>query len=190
MFDFDEAIKLALKTWYPEGHSLYLNPHHPLGKLAGEWGELYDDYYKFLYKPGYKFEPLGSGELGDIWYYLRILCHQSKHVPQQITLPLYQDLDSLIEDTAHEVFGASKLFRKYKSYPTFCLDLSFATIARICIDCDFTITDLTEANWEKLKPGSERGNEWETARAKYGKTAGEKRERIGTDYIGGKVTKK
>jgi hypothetical protein len=64
-FNLDEAIQKSLLTWYPENHPLRLNPHHPLGKLLGEWGELLDDYMKSLYKPGYEFEP--ENELGDIW---------------------------------------------------------------------------------------------------------------------------
>jgi hypothetical protein len=51
--EFDEAIEVALRTWYPEGHILRHNLHHPLGKLLGEWGELLDDYMKSIYKPAY-----------------------------------------------------------------------------------------------------------------------------------------
>ena len=69
---FNDQVQISLRTWYPVDHELHFNPHHPLGKLLGEWGELLDDYMKSLYKPGYVFEPVD--ELGDIWYYLRILC--------------------------------------------------------------------------------------------------------------------
>jgi hypothetical protein len=177
MFDFDKAVKVTLRTWYPIGHSYHLAPHHPLGKLAGEWGELYDDYYKFLYKPGYKFEPLESGELGDIWYYLRILCYQCNHSLNTVILPRYQDLDSLIEDAAEEAFRANKTFRKYKQYSRFCLDLSYRTIVEIGRQYAFDLQQLTDSNWEKLKPGSVRGDEWEKAK-------------VNTDYAGGKVVKK
>jgi hypothetical protein len=43
-FNFDKAIEKALLTWYPEDHKLHFDPHHPLGKLLGEWGEFLDCY--------------------------------------------------------------------------------------------------------------------------------------------------
>lgn len=83
--------ELALLTWYKPDNPLYRNPEHPTIKLAGEIGELLDLYGKHKYKPGFdwmvckscknldpkhfnhRFVPLVLDELGDIWYYLRIL---------------------------------------------------------------------------------------------------------------------
>ena len=99
------AIELALKTWYDKDHPLHFEPLHPVLGLAGEAGELLDLYKKELYKEGvswwdcakckmakgYHFErdrikfcsidgatytPKVLDELGDLWYYLRILAYQ------------------------------------------------------------------------------------------------------------------
>ena len=40
VFDWSKAIEISLRTWYPKDHDLHLSPHHPLGKLLEEWGEL------------------------------------------------------------------------------------------------------------------------------------------------------
>lgn len=95
-------IELSLLTWYYPDNPLYKNPEHPTIKLAGEIGELLDLYGKHIYKPDFnwmnckyckqnevfhtvcdniiycdkgntEYLPLVLDELGDIWYYLRIL---------------------------------------------------------------------------------------------------------------------
>lgn len=92
-------IELSLLTWYDSDHPLYKDPEHPTIKLAGEIGELLDLYAKDKFKPGFSWQdckicgksdtfhvsaeemtgevscyiPLVLDELGDIWYYLRIL---------------------------------------------------------------------------------------------------------------------
>jgi hypothetical protein len=158
MTDFDKAIDIALKTWYPKGHELHFNPHHPLGKLLGEWGELLDDYMKSLYKPGYVFEP--EDELGDIWYYLRILAYQGSHILNDIVE--YQDcnLDTIIADVMMHTSRA--LF--YESDNRRFLDNSYSAIIQIAKRYNLTLDDLTASNWQKLKPGSKRGEEWMKAR--------------------------
>lgn len=97
----DKYQELALKTWYKPDNPLYLDPRHPLIKLAGEAGELLDLYGKHEYKLGFdwwdckhckksksghigglicyhdrkqEYTPLVLDELGDWWYYLRIVC--------------------------------------------------------------------------------------------------------------------
>lgn len=169
----NKAIELSLKTWYPKGHPLHYDLHHPLGKLVGEWGELLDDYMKHLYKPGYEWEPIE--ELVDVWYYIRILAYQcNKNLNDQAELPIRiftsSDIDYLISSAIGE---ASIKFNRL------CLDEArnqkcllfgytiahnYAILRQICKLSDLTIDQLTEASWEKLKPGSERGEEWRKAR--------------------------
>jgi hypothetical protein len=179
-----QAIDIALKTWYPKDHELHLNPHHPLGKLLGEWGELLDDYantlpdstkkyfakllakwgklmdnyMKSLYKPGYVFEP--EDELGDIWYYVRILAYQGSHILNDIVE--YQDcnLDTIIADVMMHTSRA--LF--YESDNRRFLDNSYSAIIQIAKRYNLTLDGLTASNWQKLKPGSKRGEEWMKAR--------------------------
>jgi len=157
------SIEIALRTWYPKDHPLHLNPHHPLGKLLGEWGELLDDYMKSLYKPGYVFEP--EDELGDIWYYVRILAYQ-KNVKLQTGE--YQDnsipLDQLIAVVINEISLAFfAVCRGIEPNNTF-LNISYGLIQRICQCNNLTLDQLTASNWQKLKPGSERGEQWMKAR--------------------------
>jgi hypothetical protein len=176
MFDFNEAVELALKTWYPKDHELHSNPHHPLGKLLGEWGELLDDYMKSLYKPGYEFEPLD--ELGDIWYYLRILCYQkSNYESEPIEFAMTGEADNLIAITMYECSLAIINYYQGIPYSEFMLDICYTAMLEICKRYDITLDQLTASNWEKLKPGSERGNQWMKAR-------------VNTNYIGGKVAGK
>jgi hypothetical protein len=173
MSNFNEAIEISLRTWYPKDHPLHLNPHHPLGKLLGEWGELLDDYMKSLYKPGYIFKP--EDELGDIWYYLRILAYQTGCELNQFDME-NQSLDKLFALVIHEVsmmlyaycIGIDGHYNEL-SYP-------YSLMLEIARRYNLNLDDLTASNWEKLKPGSKRGEEWMQAR-------------VSTDYVGGKVAK-
>jgi hypothetical protein len=163
----NEAIELALCSWYPKDHLLHYDLHHPLGKLVGEWGELLDDYMKHLYKPGYEFKPLD--ELIDIWYYVRILSYQNGALLE--TAPIagagnveYQ-IACAINETSEEF---KKIVRtrnpnKGQHIPEsigLTLNSNYSILGYLCSSFDLTITQLTEASWEKLKPGSERGKEW------------------------------
>lgn len=100
-FQADEYQAKCMSTWYDKDDPLYLDPRHPLIALAGEAGELLDLYKKHEYKPGFSwwnckncgkvhqnpvegylnicpdYTPLVLDELGDYWYYLRILTWQS-----------------------------------------------------------------------------------------------------------------
>ncbi len=164
MTTFSEAVELSLKTWYPKGHELHMNAHHPLGKLLGEWGELLDDYMKSLYKPDYQFDP--KDELGDIWYYVRILAYQFDYIPTTPSnVPEPQPLEALIAVVMNEV---SMIFIAVCSFISIddCqfIQVSYCLILEICRRYDLTLDELTQANWEKLKPGSERGEQWMKAR--------------------------
>lgn len=126
MFDFNKAVEIALRTWYPKNHELYSNSHHPLGKLLGEWGELLDDYMKSLYKPGYVFKP--EDELGDNWYYLRILCNQrGSGQPYALTEfnMLSNDIDFLISTAIFNVSEAFNSLCRGNSWSIFALDISY-----------------------------------------------------------------
>jgi len=178
MFDFNEAVEIALRTWYPKDHELHSNPHHPLGKLLGEWGELLDDYMKSLYKLGYIFEPLD--ELGDNWYYLRILCSQRRlgqpYVPTKFNMPS-NDIDFLISTAMFNTSEAFNSLCRGNSWSIFTLDISYTVLVKICELNDITLQQLTDGNWEKLKPGSVRGEQWMKTRENTG-------------YVGGKVAKR
>jgi hypothetical protein len=165
----NEAIEIALKTWYPENHSLRLNPHHPLGKLLGEWGELLDDYMKSIYKPGYEFEP--ENELGDIWYYLRILCYQYNYTPSDIRIYQHDLSTDMLIGSIMECLAAQFCRLEVgvaSNFNTDRLEDCYATLKEIARRYNLTLDDLTASNWEKLKPGSERGDQWRKAKTKYG----------------------
>lgn len=168
-----ESIEKALYTWYPEDHPLHLNLHHPLGKLVGEWGELLDDYMKHLYKPGFEWKLIN--ELIDVWYYIRILAYQAKIELKPQPIFGTADVDEII---AHAISIASKQFETechYKRHELYDLPCklsvniaaigyvvtnSYSSLLHLCDRFDLTIDQLTDASWEKLKPGSVRGNEW------------------------------
>lgn len=163
MFNIEEATELALHNWYPKDHHLHFSPYHPLGKLVGEWGELLDDYMKYLYKPDYEFEPLN--ELGDVWYYLRILAYQKEdfdlyeinilsrsHQPQSI--------EYLICRAIREASDGFMGFEESGIYYSMVLNVSYSVLLELLTRFDLTLNQLTLSNWEKLKPGSERGKQW------------------------------
>ncbi len=165
-FDFNKAIEIALRTWYPKDHYFHNESRHPLGKLLGEWGELLDDYMKSLYKPKYQFNP--ENELGDIWYYLRILYYQIECVPSSLLFSKYSISGSNDFLIACAMEKAAILFRvvcssngllNYKDCEE-TLNISYVILLEICKRYDISLQQLTESNWQKLKPGSERGEEW------------------------------
>jgi len=175
MSDIDKATKLALRTWYPKDHNLHLNPHHPLGKLVGEWGELMDDYMKSLYKPGYEFKPLD--ELGDIWYYLRILAYQRNYNLRIPSYNFYQtgNTEYLICAAIEDVSYAFQYLERHNTYSLMALDRSYFVLLKLSRRFKLNLDQLTSSNWEKLQPGSERGEQWNKART--------------TEYVGGKIAK-
>jgi hypothetical protein len=189
----EEAIEISLRTWYPKDHPLHNNPHLPLGKLLGEWGELLDDYadanktddtkfhlmkllakwgklmddyMKSLYKPGYEFEP--EDELGDIWYYIRVLCWQRDHKPENAfeikVLDRLQETDYIIAKTAGIISSSFLTIAQDYNYHISTLDYVYSALVEIARRYNLTLDQLTASNWEKLKPGSERGEQWMKAR--------------------------
>lgn len=161
-FNFDEAVELALRTWYPKDHDLHMNPHHPLGKLEGEWGELMEDQMKLHYKPNYESET--EKELGDIWYYIRILAYQENHKLTIVSLENFKTIEYLISGATKDISQAFMDLEDYGFYNGSVLDISYSTLLEIAGRFDLTLDQLTASNWQKLKPGSERGDQWAKAR--------------------------
>ncbi len=169
----DHRIDLVLRTWYPKDHPLHFDLHHPLGKLVGEWGELLDDYMKYLYKPEYEFQPLD--ELVDIWYYLRILAYQTGVELKQGPIPILGDyghiksIDYLISRSIEKANEALRLSieegrKAVISIAPYILRYNYCILIETCELCNLTIDQLTKASWQKLGPGSKRGEEWMKAR--------------------------
>ncbi len=177
----NKSIERALETWYAKDHPLHYDLHHPLGKLVGEWGELLDDYMKHLYKPGYEWNPLD--ELVDIWYYIRILAYQSRRKLELISLSHFanKELDSIefmincgITSTSGRFSDLLKanmenrIYRLERNSLRSTLIYNYSILSHLCtykeFELNLTIDQLTEASWQKLKPGSERGEEWMKAR--------------------------
>ncbi len=183
-FDFQNSVEIALRTWYPKDDDLHFNPHHPLGKLLGEWGELLDDYMKGIYKPDYIFEPLD--ELGDIWYYSRILAYQHDCEPaktNRINVSLFEISTVEIETSEIEIIVSTCLLYLSKAMiensrirTLMAVDVTYSAIMEIGRRYNISLSDLTQSNWQKLKPGSERGDQWAKAREPLA-------------HIGGKIEK-
>lgn len=184
--DWNEAIDKALLTWYPKEHDLHFNPHHPLGKLCGEWGELSDDYMKSLYKPGYTLQPID--ELGDILYYIRVLSYQFEARPRKIDKIVFPELDIEVVFSTDStevvisamIYYASSQFlfltkKEYTSTGIVFISAQYSALKEIGNRYNLSLDQIITFNWQKLKPGSERGEQWAKAR-------------VETDYVGrGKI---
>ncbi len=152
-------IEIALKTWYPKNHTLHLDPIHPAMGLAGEVGEILNKRKKDLFKENYEWSDLDElDELGDIWYYIRILSYQLEIGITDHTFKV-SDLDviraSLLCNAA-KVCLQSQKEKPFKSVLQKC-QMWLNTYLKVL---EITLDELTTLNWEKLKPGSERGEEW------------------------------
>lgn len=172
----NDAIERALKTWYPKDNPLHFDPLHPAIKLAGEAGELLDLYGKHKFKPGFNwwnckhcqktseydcqcdkktlwYTPLVLDELGDWWYYCRILAYQqnmniSEWIRPNDDVP-YDTLMFLSEMNYH----SAKLLRIYESgqfISTEELRIAFSWFQDILIILDVTLDEITELNYRKL----------------------------------------
>lgn len=199
MFKPDEYQLKALKTWYAPDNPLYLDPRHPLIKLAGEAGELLDLYGKDQYKPNFSwwnckycnekkewhsqfsydwchpfksehgnppsYTPLVLDELGDWWYYLRILLWQK----QMLTIELIKESEIITNKLYYKqgdlLYSLSCL--SYVSNETLLDCLRFPGVEPLKLqkgdlkDCafyffaileklDYTLDQLTELNYTKL----------------------------------------
>ncbi len=162
----NKSIETALKTWYPKNHALHFDPIHPAMGLAGEIGEWINLHKKDEFKSGYELSKENEiDELGDIWYYLRILMYQ-------FNFETYMTMYSPPATTLHHAMGElaqssgeilSRVFPN--SFNAHIVKYNIGNIFEH-LDCyingnlGMSLTELTEINWEKLKPGSTRGDEW------------------------------
>lgn len=188
----DSYQQKALTTWYQPDDPSYLDPRHPLIKLAGEAGELTDLYGKEEYKPNFSwwnckhcgygdashdsyrrcphlskdenimrgvYTPLVLDELGDYFYYLRILTWQQgisiqdwHYEPSEDDLKYLDILHCLSEMN----YYSAKVLREWLDYKSLgngeIRDLrgayQFFTIILRHLDC--TLEYLTELNYQKL----------------------------------------
>jgi NTP pyrophosphatase (non-canonical NTP hydrolase) len=182
----DKATEQALKTWYEPSHPLHHGPLHPALGLAGEAGELLDLYKKERFKDGFSwwdcihckrtkevhktfpnclnYTPKILDELGDLWYYLRVLSYilkkelnfTSEHYYG--TLEIEQVLTSLNLVTAQ--FAYDLTINKFAD--TGRLNIAYTCLDKLLVQFDYTLDQLTELNWQKLKDGDNHG--WAIAR--------------------------
>ena len=158
----NQMIDFALSTWYPKNHPLHLDPIHPAMGLAGEAGEILNKRKKDLFKANYEWSDLDElDELGDIWYYIRILTYQ-----QGIEITSYPykiaDLDIVRSNLA---LNAAKICLNAQTSKPFKKSLKKCQMWLITYleVLEVTLDELTALNWEKLKPGSKRGDEWRSS---------------------------
>ncbi len=183
----DRAIEFALRTWYEKDHPLHFDPLHPAIGLAGEAGELLDLYKKERFKSGVSwwdcvcghkkhnktlcyadnalckciiYTPKILDELGDLWYYLRILAYQLELpistsllqsmppamdvILSQLNIATAKFLEGTIIEIRREDKGAILNDVNYWFYMTLK-------------EVDCTLDQLTELNWQKLKYGDNHG---------------------------------
>lgn len=180
--------ELALLTWYKPDNPLYRNPEHPIIKLAGEIGELLDLYGKHKYKPGFdwivckvckcskeqhfeekspyackNYTPLVLDELGDIWYYLRILAwiYDLGLLPSSLNATtgytikmMYHHADNILNGGYHENRNFEVMYRIQSIYD--CL-------LELLEHLDTTIEELTLLNYYKLN-SDETNHGWKDAK--------------------------
>jgi hypothetical protein len=174
----NKHIELARRTWYPVDHEHHFNLEPSLLGLAGEAGEMIDLLKKERFKNGYKTNHKWLNELGDFWYYLRIVSYQ-------VTALGYCEYPLVEYKWNDHIISTSKPFHIHSNINWLCADMlakfglvpeweifqsseQLASLYRFLLlrlqQLDCTIEQLTEINWQKLKPGSERGEEWREAR--------------------------
>jgi hypothetical protein len=180
-----KAIKKALETWHNPDNPLYHGFRHPTLKLAGEIGELLDLYAKHKFKPRFdwmqckycgnfglahqdpesdcwEYVPLVLDELGDIWYYLRILAwindsditYDYSHCDstQSLIIDMYSQANAVLQG----IFGKDR-------FNVDRLKIIYGHSIKLLALLDTDIDELTELNYQKLN--SEPTNHgWKDAR--------------------------
>jgi hypothetical protein len=182
-------IKKALATWYKPDSPLYKNPEPATLGLAGEVGELVDLYKKHVYKPRFDWmnckycgispgSPVGNfcqsgkpkethlvhtpiviDELGDIWYYLRILAWM-KNTSLHPAMPSIRSEEQ--RRVYHDLFCVTAMY-KHAANLVFRLDPLLVEndlqkihfYLRIMLaNLGYTIEKLTKLNYKKLNSES------------------------------------
>lgn len=171
----DKYQEKALASWYKEGHPLRLELRHPLIKLAGEAGELLDLYGKNEYKPNFNwwnckyckktvddhiptnnpicnnYTPLVLDELGDWWYYLRIVMWQQQiDIPKPDGVLKVNDLTICLSKLSMLSSSILDHWLEYKRVDYYDLINLFHWFIYILNHIDYTIDDLTDLNYKKL----------------------------------------
>jgi hypothetical protein len=177
--NLQEAIDKALLTWYAKDHPLHLELEHPAIKLAGEAGEILDLYGKHKYKPGFDWMtckrcngwgdckkecvPKILDELGDLWYYLRILSYITEYnceerVIEEISFDTLKILSmmSLVANT----FQADIIFHNQFDARIICV--VYTCLVDILHLLDYDLARLTELNYRKLN-SEETNHGWQGA---------------------------
>lgn|SRR3990167_1638414 len=158
-------IEKVLKTWYAQDDLRHFDPRHPAIKLAGEAGELLDLYGKHEYKPGFDWwrpgyesalfqnrVPPVLDELGDWFYYWRILCYQDGNIALD-TLEqagLKGDIFSLLTDLAKHSINLLVDYKNSQFINTEELCLAGKVFLDILATLDCSIEKLAELNYQKL----------------------------------------
>jgi hypothetical protein len=176
----NDAISKALATWYDKDHPLHLDPLHPAIKLAGEAGELLDLYGKHKYKPGFdwwqckycgqgkdrhydsdyckseptkKYNSFVLDELGDWWYYWRVLCYQDE-LSAWDTIAIHQPENQEILKVLREISRLSLYvlddYDEAGLINTDELSNAFTWFADLLNILDIDLDNLTELNYAKL----------------------------------------
>lgn len=181
-FKPDHYQELALKTWYSPDDPRYLDPRHPLIKLAGEAGEILDLFGKHEYKPGFSwwdckicgqasydifhgqepnshtYTPKVLDELGDWFYYARIVTFQQGISIAEWILPSSKPYDTAAALSEINL-RCAKLLNGYLVHgdigPGY-IRTAFNWFCSVLIELDCTIDHLTELNYAKLNsaPGA------------------------------------
>lgn len=177
----NDTIEKALLTWYPKDHKLHLDLLHPAMKLAGEAGEIVDLVAKHKFKPGFSmwsckycnksktlhddnkchsisrivhnrfYTPLIADELGDWWYYCRILAYITD---KELAINELQANEHglLIHINGLNVMSAL-IFSEYLdcgSINTSKLQIAFSWFITLLQVLDLSLDQITESNYRKL----------------------------------------
>ena len=89
----DNYQKLALETWHGKDVPINEQINHAMLQLAAESGEVVKHWAKHMYKPGHEISrDIVLDELGDLWYYVRIIAYLYDITIDELTQFNYQKL--------------------------------------------------------------------------------------------------
>ncbi len=158
----DQYQHMALETWQSNGKEADLE--HAVIKLVGEAGEIMDQWGKHRFKPGYECSREDFlDELGDWWYYARILLWLTDTPTEFVKSKIYK----IIPKYNHEskavleiLFGlhanSSKILEYYFHYNIIETDALAEAVNYLSARLDqlnSNLDHLTYLNHEKLKEG-------------------------------------
>lgn len=186
-FRSDKYQELALKSWYHESNPLYLDPRHPLIKLAGEAGELLDLYGKHEYKPNFSwwnckhcdgivdahlpnnnptcnnYTSLVLDELGDWWYYFRIITFIYDRPIDKRENYYFWDIDKLLGLMAQNSAVMLNDYLERKQIDGSRLGVLWGCFIPLLAKLDYTLDQLTDLNYRKLNSETTQHG-WNSAR--------------------------